>query len=188
MEIFLVNYHNLGLGKVVEKVVYIGEISRGDGVFSAELRGLTQVLDTKVGRVYAISCDAVLGDDRCKVNLLANPDFFKNGTVTDVTSESNFVVSESYVDDYFNQGSLHFTSGANTGFARNVRLQKGDTIITYLPFPYPVHVGDQFQMTVGCDKQPATCSGKFNNKANFRGFDFVPTNEDVFNSPMVNRG
>lgn len=187
MEIFLVNYHNLGLGKITEKVGYLGEISRVDGVFSAELRGLTQVLDTKIGRIYAISCDAVLGDDRCRVNLLANPDWFKTGTVVDSTSESNFIVSATYPDDAFNQGSLHFTSGGNIGFARNIRVQKGDTIITYLPFPYPIHPGDQFQMTVGCDKQPATCSGKFQNKVNFRGFDFVPTNEDVYYSPLVNR-
>lgn len=187
MEIFLVNYHNLGLRKITEKVGYLGEISRADGLFSAELRGLTQVLDTKIGRIYAISCDAVLGDNRCKVNLLGNPAWFKTGTVADVTSESNFVVSESYDDDFFTQGSLHFTTGANTGFARDIRVQKGDTIITYLPFPYPVKPGDGFQMTAGCDKKPATCIGKFNNKANFRGFDFVPTNEDVFYSPLVNK-
>ena len=187
MEIFLLNYHNLSLGKVIEKVGYLGEISRVDGIFTAELRGLSQVLDTKVGRLYAISCDAVLGDARCKVDLLANPDFFKTGTVSDVTSESTFIVSDSYEDSKFNQGSLHFTSGANSGFARNIRLQKGDTIITYLPFPYPINTGDEFQMTVGCDKKPTTCSGKFSNKVNFRGFDYVPTNEDVFNSPIATK-
>lgn len=188
LEIFLLNYHDLGLGKIIEKVGYLGEITRVDGFFSAELRGLSQILDTKVGRLYSISCDAVLGDNRCKVDLLGNSQFFKVGTVTDVTNNGNFLGSESYTDGYFNQGTLHFTSGLNKGLERNIRVQKGDTIITFLPFPYDIANGDAYEMTAGCDKQPATCAGKFNNKINFRGFDFVPTNEDVFYSPQTNQG
>ena len=43
----------------------LGEISRGDGAFTAELRGLSEVLARETGMVFHPRCSAVLGDKRC---------------------------------------------------------------------------------------------------------------------------
>ena len=49
----------------------IGEIRRAGGAFTAELRGLAEVLNRPMGRVYQNPCGAVLGDAACQVDLEA---------------------------------------------------------------------------------------------------------------------
>jgi uncharacterized phage protein (TIGR02218 family) len=39
--------------------------------------------------------------------------------------------------------------------------------------------GDSFIARAGCDKRIATCSGKFANTANFRGFPNIPGQDAV---------
>jgi len=45
------------------------------------------------------------------------------------------------------------------------------------PLPFAPAFGDAFTVYAGCDRTLATCQGRFNNKANFRGFPFVPPAE-----------
>ena len=42
------------------------------------------------------------------------------------------------------------------------------------PLPFAPATGDAFTVAFGCDHTQATCQGKFNNLANFRGFPYVP--------------
>lgn len=51
----------------------IARVSRAGGRFEAELEGPLAALDRVVGRVYGRTCDAVLGDARCGVDLAAFP-------------------------------------------------------------------------------------------------------------------
>ena len=44
-------------------------------------------------------------------------------------------------------------------------------------------MGDAFFATAGCDKQFATCSAKFGNGVNFRGFPHMPGEEIVLRCP-----
>jgi hypothetical protein len=52
----------------------LGEITRLDGRFEAELLGLAHRLERVTGRVFTRRCDARLGDGRCGVSP-AHPDF-----------------------------------------------------------------------------------------------------------------
>jgi uncharacterized phage protein (TIGR02218 family) len=49
---------------------------------------------------------------------------------------------------------------------------------TSLTLGYPLQslpaTGDTFTVYQGCDHTPGTCSSKFNNLPNFRGFPYVP--------------
>jgi uncharacterized phage protein (TIGR02218 family) len=45
--------------------------------------------------------------------------------------------------------------------------------------PAPLAAGDVFTVTAGCDKRFATCSGRFANALNFRGFPHLPGNDFV---------
>ena len=47
----------------------------------------------------------------------------------------------------------------------------------------PIAIGDAFLATAGCDKQFATCSAKFGNGVNFRGFPHMPGEEAVLRYP-----
>ncbi len=70
VEMFLINYEHPEYGPVRIRKGWAGEIvSREDGTYQAEVRGLTQVLATRLGSAYAPECRADLGDNRCKVPL-----------------------------------------------------------------------------------------------------------------------
>jgi uncharacterized phage protein (TIGR02218 family) len=75
----------------------------------------------------------------------------------------------------FQQGSITFTSGVNTGATATVGSVAAGTSLTLL---YPLEsvpaAGDTFTVYFGCDHTPGTCQSKFNNLANFRGFPYVP--------------
>jgi uncharacterized phage protein (TIGR02218 family) len=60
----------------------------------------------------------------------------------------------------------------------------GQTRIEFWQRPgFSVAAGDQLQLVAGCDKQFATCTAKFNNAANFRGFPHMPGNDFVTTFP-----
>jgi uncharacterized phage protein (TIGR02218 family) len=73
------------------------------------------------------------------------------------------------------QGSLVFTSGANSGVRVTVKAANAGSGYTLMyPLPFAPATGDAFNVAYGCDHTQATCLAKFNNAANFRGFPFVP--------------
>ena len=45
--------------------------------------------------------------------------------------------------------------------------------------PKPLAPGDTFVVTAGCDKRFETCTSKFANALNFRGFPHLPGNDFV---------
>ena len=73
------------------------------------------------------------------------------------------------------QGSLVFTSGANANIRATVKAAAAGSGYTLMyPLPFAPATGDTFNVAFGCDHTQATCQGKFNNLANFRGFPYVP--------------
>ena len=56
----------------------LGEVTREDGAFRAEIRGLAAALDETRGRAFRPTCDADLGDSRCGIDL-DDPDFRGTG-------------------------------------------------------------------------------------------------------------
>lgn len=70
VKVFLVNWQDLSQGVLKIRRGHLGEvIFTQHGFFKAELRGLTQALQQKIGELYAPECRADLGDLRCKVPL-----------------------------------------------------------------------------------------------------------------------
>ena len=80
-------------------------------------------------------------------------------------------------DGYFDLGTITFTSGDNIGITRTVHHYTVGHL--YLAYSLPVlpAISDTFNAYAGCDKRLSTCTDKFNNKANFRGFPFMPVPE-----------
>jgi uncharacterized phage protein (TIGR02218 family) len=181
LEVFTVNYLNLGLGKLIDKVGFLGEVTRADGVFQAELRGLMDMLRTKIGRVYTAACDARLGDARCGFNLTPVP-----MTITAVTGPKSFQATAlaGFPTGSFTVGYLRFLAGENVGVERDIRFHAGINIDLFLAPVFPMVVDELVFLYQGCDKTKSTCIRVFNNVVNFRGFDYVPTIEQVFDSPI----
>lgn len=167
-----VNYADLAQGHEVMRSGTLGNVTTGRRHFTAELRGLAQQLAQTVGRVYLPACDADLGDARCGVTLATYTD---TGSVTAVTSRSAFTDSANGESaDYYNNGLLTWTSGANAGRAMEVKTFTSGAFVLQQAMPDDIAVGDAYSVSAGCDKLLATCIAKFANVANFRGFPHIP--------------
>jgi uncharacterized phage protein (TIGR02218 family) len=179
--LFLVNWTQPGERHLL-RTGQLGEVTREDGTFRAEIRGLAAMLDQPRGRLFRHSCDADLGDGRCGVNL-ANPAYRGEGTVSVATGRRRFVATglDGFDTGWFERGKLTWTGGANAGRAIEVkshRVLNGDVILElWQPMHFNIAAGDTFDVTAGCGKLFATCVGKFGNGINFRGFPHMPGND-----------
>ena len=162
----------------------VGQIRRGRMAFVAEVRSLAHVLGQTVGRTFQAGCDARLGDARCGIDLEIG--IYKGtGAVTDLLRDRAFMASglAGFEAGWFTSGTLTWTSGANVGRITEVLSHGLDgSIATLTLLEAPVRAtaeGDSFIARAGCDKRIATCSAKFANVANFRGFPNIPRQDAV---------
>lgn len=163
----------------------LGEVTRADGAFRAEVRGPTLDLDVVKGRLFQPRCDADLGDARCGIDL-GGPAYRLEAEVTSVHGRASLSVSglSGYADGWFAHGRLAFTSGANAGRASEIKAHSNRTwtIDLWQPMPGAVAAGDQVVLTAGCDKRFSTCADRFANAVNFRGFPHMPGNDAALSS------
>ncbi|MFM9421521.1 DUF2163 domain-containing protein, partial [Thermus scotoductus] len=75
-----------------ERAGSLGEVTRGDLAYEAEIRGLVHRLNQDEGRTYQLQCDAVLGDARCGVDL-TSPARRGSGTVLGASDDRLLSVS-----------------------------------------------------------------------------------------------
>ncbi|MBS3978771.1 MAG: DUF2163 domain-containing protein [Rhodobacteraceae bacterium] len=162
----------------------VGQIRRGRMAFVAEVRSLAHVLGQTVGRTFQAGCDARLGDARCGIDL--EDSIYKGtGVVTDLLRDRAFMASglAGFDAGWFTSGTLTWTSGANAGRITEILAHGLDgSIATLTLLEAPVRAiaeSDGFIARAGCDKRIATCSAKFANTANFRGFPNIPGQDAV---------
>lgn len=120
-DIFIVNYNNLSMGKVILLKGQFGAVTmEDDEKAKIELRGLTHKLQQTIGRQFLNTCDAVLGDSRCGIDL---SEMMYSGTVTAVTDRRVFRDSGlvGFEEDYFRYGSITWLSGNNVGQTMEVK-------------------------------------------------------------------
>ena len=183
VELWRVNWAEPGQ-RVLLRRGAIGQVRRGRVAFVAEVRSLAHVLGQTVGRTFQADCDAALGDSRCGVNLEAAA-FRGAGAVTDLLRDRAFTASGlgSFAAGWFAHGTVEWTTGANTGRRAEVLahdLVDGLAILTLLEPPVrAIAEGGSFIARAGCDKRVATCSAKFGNVANFRGFPHIPGQDTI---------
>ena len=178
VEIFIVNWADTAQILLVRSG-NLGEVTRSDHAFKAEIRGLAHVLNQPEGRVFQFPCHADLGDARCGVDL-DGPAFHGDGTVAAAIDKRRFTANGlgGFAAGWFERGRLAWTGGANAGRAMEVRAHRTVggvvTIELWQPMHFAVTGGDAFTVTAGCDKLFATCKAKFDNAVNFRGFPHMP--------------
>ncbi|SEN64124.1 phage conserved hypothetical protein BR0599 [Loktanella fryxellensis] len=183
VELWRVNWANTSQ-RVLLRRGAVGQIRRGRMAFVAEVRSLAHVLGQTVGRTFQAGCDARLGDTRCGIDL-ENAIYKGTGVVTDLVRDRAFMVSglASFEAGWFTSGTLTWTSGVNVGRVTEVLshgLADAIATMTLLEAPVlPIAEGDNLIARAGCDKRIATCSAKFANVANFRGFPNIPGQDAV---------
>jgi uncharacterized phage protein (TIGR02218 family) len=151
---------------------YLGEVSRTEATFSAELRSEAGNLAQKRGRYLIAVCDAELGDGRCQVNLSG---LSGAGTVAQVTGDTEFTTAglEALSTGLFAGGTLVWTSGENLGQVQEVRAYSAPALGLWRPPLFEISAGDAFTLAPGCDKSFRTCLDRYSNGDNFRGFPAV---------------
>lgn len=186
VEIWLVDWSQVD-DRTLLDVATIGEIRRGENVFSAELRSSAHVFDQQQGRAFQRGCAADLGDARCGVDL-GGAAFQATGAV--VSFEGGVLtldLTASFETGFFAGGALAFISGANAGARLTIKthIQNGlrATVGLWSAPGAAVAVSDAVSLIAGCDKSPSTCRRKFDNIVNFRGFPHMPGNDRVIAYP-----
>ena len=181
IEVFIVNWADLGQGRLLLRKGFLGEIKRADQRFSAEIRGLSNRLQQTAGKLYSRLCRVDLGSSECGVALGPRTD---TNAVTQVIAADTVRIVTARSTGFFTFGKATFTTGANAGAVNEVLLHDGQTIRLFVPMPRPIVVGDQIVLVAGCDKTPETCNAKFANILNFRGEPHIPGNDKVFSYPV----
>ena len=137
------------------------------------------MLNMKLPRnVWQPGCIHTLYDADCAVDrdgpAIATETTVYAGTTTTALASGLALVEARW----FEQGYVHFLSGALTGLRRTIKSCSGDGVFQLLlPLPSIPAVGDVFKAYPGCDKTQATCTNKFHNVRNFLGFPYVPVAE-----------
>jgi uncharacterized phage protein (TIGR02218 family) len=162
----------------------LGEASRRDGAWTAEFLSLKHALGTVAGRVYGRSCDARVGDARCRVDL-TDPRF---GTDASVASPGELTLTldagEGFERGWFAGGALRVLDGPLAGLSVPVRDHDGHAVTLWRALPQPLAEGTRVRLTAGCDHRFETCRAKFRNGLNFRGHPHVPGNDVLTAYPV----
>jgi uncharacterized phage protein (TIGR02218 family) len=173
IETWLVDWSEPSL-KVLTARGKLGEVRREGAAFTAELRGLADLLSQERGRLYTAKCGADLGDGRCRADL-GNPAWRGTGSVAALRGTSIFTAAglDSFTEGLFSGGRLIWSSGANAGLAIEVKQHRITAaqvrLSLWQAMAEPILPGDSFVVTAGCDKTFAMCRDRFANADNFRG-------------------
>lgn len=265
VSIQIVNYNDLTMGALQLNGGLLGQVQILNGRYTAELRGLSQVLQQDAGNVYSPTCRATFGDSKCQfdtstvtfsgtVASVNNTISFNDPTLTQVGPTTSLVdtdghhvpltgpftiqitpptggafvaniqvrdstesamtqvphgsegagkysvlagglytfdvsaaggevfIDYSYSIGYFAYGKVKWLTGANAGFSSEIKAFAPGVVTLAMSPPNAVQAGDTYTITAGCDRQPGTCSGRYNNLIHFRGEPFIP-GQDVMISP-----
>jgi uncharacterized phage protein (TIGR02218 family) len=187
VETFRVNWRDVAERALLSRDT-IGEITREDGRFRAELRSAQQALNVAKGRLYQALCDAELGDARCGIDIDANA-YKAEASVAAVADRFRLAVAglESFDEGWFAFGKASWTGGRRIGLADRITAHARIGGADILTFAEPVGewaaAGDAFTAFAGCDRRFSTCKARFGNAVNFRGFPHIPGSDFILRYP-----
>ena len=159
---------------------FLGRVSNLDVTRTAakiKVKSYMVMLDLQLPKnQYQPTCLHSLYDTGCGLNRAS---YAYTGTVTGSASTVMSVnTTLTQAAGFFTQGYVQFSSGQNSGSRRTILASSGGGVLSLaMPLEYVPAAGDAFTAYVGCDHTQSTCTSKFGNEANFRGFPFVPVPE-----------
>ncbi len=172
------------------RVDLIGEISRHDGIFRAELRSMLQLMNIAKGRRYNSFCDTVPGSVRCGIDL-EDPAFSTGAEVALVRDRFALEVSgtESFETGWFSLGAVLWQTGKRILLKDRLASHslEGETVVFRFDEPVGDWIvsGDQMRVYAGCAGSFSVCREKFSNGINFQGFPHIPGNDFLLSYPRA---
>lgn len=151
------------------------DLSRVELTVSSQL----VLLDAQVPRaIYQSTCLHTLFDTACG---LSKAGFTESQSVANSFPSGEIFFTDSNASGFYELGRITFTSGANMGLSRTVRVHTMSIgvseILPSYPFPFIAAIGDTFTISPGCNKSRAMCTAKFSNATQFLGFEYIPVPE-----------
>lgn len=188
VETWLVNWQDLSQSHLL-RTGHLGDITRNDQTFQAEIRGLTAAMEQERGRLFQFGCDAELGDGRCQLDV-SQPGRQSNGTVLAIQSQTHLQLglNDPIANGDLSLGKIEILSGKAKNIRADILSHHHDNnrhiIELWVPLHASISIGDQVRVTIGCNKRFATCKNKFANQVNFQGFPHMPGNDFVLSYPL----
>jgi len=158
-----------------------GDVTQGDGgKFQTSFLSNAFRLNQPTGETFQRTCNRELGDAGCGVDL-SDPSFRVDATVIGISGTAIAVLGlGGFADEWFALGTVQTESGATLG----VRNSNSSTVFLWEAPPVTIEIGDTLTVTAGCKLDAGTCVSKFNNIANFLGFNFMPGNDTLTTYPI----
>jgi len=190
VEMIVVNYEDLSLGPARRSVGYMGEVQLRNGLFTAEFRGLSQLLQQEIGESTSALCRAKrFGGFDCGVNLAAysfDCGIASVGDALHVTID----LSPAKANDYFAFGLIYWRTGNNQFYEREIKGNVGNALELTRPMPVEVQTSDFVTVVAGCARTRAACKTFANadtpsgtNIENFQGEPDIPGLSKVYSFP-----
>lgn len=179
---FLVDWKYPWMGKFRLTSNRILETSFTGEVWEMQIEDIKSKLKQRVGRVYSRNCDYIFGDPTtCKFNRAA---LVQSNTVATVASRRAFAVSVlAAASGYFDDGTLSWTSGANSGLACEIKSQVGTAFEFHVSAPFTIAPGDAFDVLPGCRHTKTDCIAFQGSLVNFGGFPTIPGSDKLIQTP-----
>lgn len=154
----------------------VGEIRRRAGAFTAELQSGKTALEASPCPRTSPSCRADFGGMDCA---LSRQRFRKEAALERAADDGALIFADMTAADAADYvfGHVRWLSGGNSGITLPMAQAKDAGLVPLFAPPQPVLAGDRAILTMGCDKQFATCRDRFSNSANFRGEPHLPGND-----------
>lgn len=189
VEIFMVNYADVGMGIIMLTKGRIGDVNSSGGQFKAEVRSLLQNTSQRIVPLISVNCRVKkFGDAECGFSLVS-PYKLTGKTVLTVSSNkqftANFGLVLGLVTGLYNWGLVTWLTGDNAGRKMEIKTHTHsltDTMILQQSMRNAIQVGDTFDIQSGCDRRLETCKA-YSNIANFRGEPHVPGTDYLLQGP-----
>jgi uncharacterized phage protein (TIGR02218 family) len=169
---------------------YVQAMTRHGATFEVQIVTLDPALNTLVGRLYARSCDANLGDQRCGINL-DDSSWHRTGQIASVLSDRSLrvVLPNPEPIDRWDHGEVRINGGPARGLRLGIEqvslVPDGLDMLLRGAMPVIPAAGDPIVLVCGCDKSFATCRSRFANGLNFRGVPTLPGDGALLAGPSA---
>jgi uncharacterized phage protein (TIGR02218 family) len=125
---------------------------------------------------FSPSCSNTLYDTKCGLFQGSH----QMSALTGGPGDTNFKFTVYGITADYALGTVEFVEGPNLGVKRTIIEVDvpSETVTVSQPFPVQPS-GEEVRVIKGCDRKLSTCTTRFANQLNFRGFPYVPNPESI---------
>ncbi len=169
------------LVKKFATIIFKGFVSKIDvenDILSIYISSNIVRLTPSIGQLFSPICRECLGSEKCGVNL---DNYKTRGIIEKIFSADSFFGTHQQTKatekGYYKYGVIGFLSGKLRGIRMQVK-DEDEGRIYLLQNTNMLAIGDEYEISTGCDKTLLNCRKKFKNAINFRGEPYINTDNE----------